>query len=63
MKLRLRAYDVVCQAVDDGVATGWRRAHKHIDEPDDQTILEHVANEVKLHLCEVIDFEDELSDE
>jgi hypothetical protein len=61
MRIRqARAYDVVSQAIDDGVATGWRRAHKHLDDPSEDTILEQIAQEVRSALCEVIDFEEEL---
>ena len=61
MKIRHpREYDVVVQAVADGVATGWRRAHKHLDEPDEDAIVENIEREVLSALCEVIDFEGDL---
>ncbi len=35
--IKVRAYPVLCRAVEEGVAYGWRRAHKHIDTPDAET--------------------------
>jgi hypothetical protein len=30
-------------AVEDGVARGWNRAHKHVDSPDESSIRQAIA--------------------
>jgi hypothetical protein len=32
--MNVRAYPVLCRAVEEGVRYGWRRAHKHTNTPD-----------------------------
>ena len=41
--MKVRAYPVLRRAVEEGVAYGWRRAHKHIDAPDAETIEEQIV--------------------
>lgn len=36
--MRVRAYEVLSRAVEDGVEYGWRRAHKHTDTPGQDAI-------------------------
>lgn len=55
--MRVRAYDVLSQAVEDGVRAGWRRAHKHVDGPPPEAIQEHVEREVMNAICEWFEFE------
>jgi hypothetical protein len=40
--MKVRTYPVLCRAVEEGVAYGWQRAHKHIDTPDAETIEEQI---------------------
>jgi hypothetical protein len=41
--MKVRAYPVLCRAIEDGVAYGWQRAHKHLDAPAAQTIEEQIV--------------------
>lgn len=52
----VKLYDLVSRAVSEGVATGWRRSHKHAEFPDPQYICESMESEVMNALCEVIEF-------
>lgn len=56
--IRLDAYAVIERAVEEGVATGYRRAHKHSESPTEDWILETVGNAVMSALSEVIRWED-----
>lgn len=56
--VRLRAYDVLCDAVERGVAYGWRRAHKHDDKPGEEAIRGAIEDAVTNALCEVLAFDD-----
>lgn len=57
--VRVNAYVVIARAVEEGVACGWRRAHKHTDSPGEEAILEHIEREVMGALCEALNFDDQ----
>ena len=56
--MKVRAYPVLCRAIEEGVAYGWRRAHKHLDAPDAQTIEEQIVTAVVDEICQYFDFDD-----
>lgn len=56
--MKIRAYPVLCRAVEEGVAYGWRRAHKHTDSPDVKTIEEEIVTAVLNEVCQYFDFDD-----
>ena len=57
--MKIDAYRVVSEAVEHGVRYGWRRAHKHTDTPDEETILGYIEDAVLTELCEYIRFDDQ----
>ena len=57
--LRINAYDVIMQAVEEGAFYGVRRAYKHTDTPSQDAIADAVRQAVVNALCEVLVFEDE----
>lgn len=57
--LKVRAYDVLRRAIEEGVEYGWRRAHKHTDAPDADTIKDQVTTGILNEVCEYFDFDDE----
>lgn len=57
--VRIRAYDVIWRAVEEGVAYGYKRAHKHTDAPGEESIREHIERAVMASLEEVLAFDDE----
>ena len=54
---RFRAYDLILRAVEEGLEYGWLRAHKYVDDPTQETILEEMEQAVMNTLDAVIDFE------
>ena len=52
--VRIDAYEVICRAVEEGIAYGWNRAHKHTQEPDEQVFKEAMYNAVTSELWEVL---------
>jgi len=59
-RLRVRTYDVVRRAVEEGVMFGLNRALKHADAVTRDTkpaAQEHIEREVMNALCEVVDFD------
>jgi hypothetical protein len=57
--LKVRAYDVLRRAIEEGVEYGWRRAHKHTDAPDAEAIKDQVTTSILNEVCEYFDFDDE----
>jgi predicted Zn-dependent protease with MMP-like domain len=57
--MKLRAYDVLRRAVEEGAAYGWRRAHKHTDTPGEDAIVDQIVQGVLNEICEYFDFDDE----
>ena len=61
--LTVRAYAVLDRAIEDGVELGWMRAHKHVDNPDDDVIKEQIAAAVLGEIGEWFAFDEDVSDE
>ena len=56
--LRVKAYDVLQRAVDDGLNFGWNRAHKHTDKPSEDAIKDAMFGAVMGEICDWFDFDD-----
>jgi hypothetical protein len=59
--MRVRAYEVLRRAVEEGVAYGRRRAHKHTDTPGEDAVQDEIVTGVLNEVSEYFDF-DELAD-
>ena len=57
--LALNVYAVVSRAVEEGVAYGWRRAHKHTDAPDEALTIDAITTAVLDALSEVVAWPEE----
>lgn len=55
--LKARTYDLLEEAIEDGVRAGIRRAHKHTDTPTQDSLEEHLAREVMSAIFERFDTE------
>lgn len=47
------------QAIDEGIRFGYRRAHKHTEEPDESYLIETISNEIMNQIDLYFDFEEE----
>lgn len=56
--IKLKAYSIIEQAIETGVNWGWSRAHKYVDNPDENHIKQEMLHEIMLALSEVVDFDD-----
>jgi hypothetical protein len=54
--VRLRAYNVIADAVEGACDGGVARAFKHTDKPDRSEIAAACTQYVMVALCELIDF-------
>jgi hypothetical protein len=57
--VRVNVYAVISRAVEDGVSSGYRRAHKHDDAPSEAHIINEIEQAVMNEICEVLQFGDE----
>lgn len=55
--MKLKVYSILSDAVEQGLAYGYRRAHKHTDTPVEANLLDTIHTAVMSELCEVIDFD------
>jgi hypothetical protein len=55
--MRLKSYDIISEAIYQGIEYGVRRAHKHDDKPTYDAIVESAHANAMNHLCEVLDFQ------
>jgi len=60
--MKVREYIVMAECIERGVDLGYHRAHKHDDNPSEDTIKEAIALAVQNEICEYFIF-DELGDE
>lgn len=54
--IRVDAYAVLERAVEEGIAHGWRRAHKHTDTPDEDAVRGELISAVMSEICEWFEF-------
>jgi hypothetical protein len=55
--MRVNTYEVFTRAVEEGIACGWRRAHKHVDDPTPESIRSSIETAVANAVCEVFSFD------
>lgn len=60
--LRVRAYDVLTRAVEEGVAAGYAHAHKYVRRPTEDVLKERIYDAVMNAIAEVFDFDPEPQD-
>lgn len=48
-------------AVEQGVSYGYRRAHKHVENPSEQSIIMNIEEQVMNSIDEWFDFEEDAS--
>ena len=47
-----KVWPLLDEAIEVGLARGWRVAHKHVDNPTEESILSAQHREVQTELCE-----------
>jgi hypothetical protein len=61
-EVKLKAYTIISDAIEQGLNYGWNRAYKHLDKdqhPEQAAMVEAMHNAVTNELCEILDFGDE----
>lgn len=54
--MKVKEYAVLEECVTNGITRGWNRAHKHDEDPSEDTIKESVLDAVMLEICEYFEF-------
>jgi hypothetical protein len=57
-RLRPRVYELLSEAVEIGIAQGWRRARKHTSRPSPQLVQQEIYRAVMEQAGERFDFEE-----
>ena len=60
MKPKIRV--ILDMAIEQGVRRGWHLAHKHVENPTEGAIIEHIEDAVMAQIYEYFSFEDEYND-
>ena len=58
IKPKVKLYNIISRAVEEGVAYGVKRSFKYSDTPSQETLEGNIEREVLNSLSEVIDFGD-----
>lgn len=45
-KLRIDPYPTILRALEEGVAYGWMRAHKHVESPSQEEAVEAIVQAI-----------------
>lgn len=61
--MRANEYKILCECVERGAQWGYRKAHKHTDNPSSETICSSVADAILLEISEYFEFDSELLNE
>jgi len=57
MKPKFRV--ILEQAIEEGVRRGYSRAHKHVEDPSEGAIIEHIEDAVMSSIYEYFTFDEE----
>lgn len=63
MGLKPKTWKVLEMAIVEGVACGWQRAHKHVEDPSEEAIKQAIEQAVLTEIGEWFDVTEEPSDE
>lgn len=59
--MKVKTYVILERAIEEGVARGWNRAHKHVENPTPEHIMAEILQAVMVDICNVFSF-DEIED-
>ena len=61
--MKAKEYTLLARCVEEGIAGGYAKAHKHEDDPTAENIRAKIYDYVMLEICEYFKFEDDFKDE
>ncbi len=60
--MRPKVRVILEQAIEEGVRRGYSRAHKHVENPTEGAIIEHIEDAVMSQIYEYFTFDNENED-
>tara|TARA_R110000824_G_scaffold205506_1_gene390386 strand:+ start:83 stop:259 length:177 start_codon:yes stop_codon:yes gene_type:complete len=57
--MKVKMYQIIERIVEEGVESGWNRAHKHTDTPSEETIKSCIWEYILHGFDEVFEFDQE----
>ena len=59
-KIRIDAYKIINEVIECAVRYGYNRAHKHVDNPSEERMIQEIHQAVMNDLCDVLKFDEEM---
>lgn len=56
--MRVNIRQILERCVEDGIAHGYRRAHKHVDKPSEGAIIDNISAAIWLEIDSYFNFEE-----
>ena len=56
--MKPKIYHILNIAIEEGVQRGWRRAHKHVENPSEESIKEAIEDAVMSEIHEYFTFDE-----
>ncbi len=56
--MKVKTQVILEMAIEQGVARGWRLAHKHVENPEGHVIIDRINDAVMSAITEYFTFED-----
>jgi len=53
-----KIYNLLSRCIEDGIKRGYRRAHKHVESPTEDSILDNIEECIMSEIVEWFDFEE-----
>lgn len=53
-----KTYSLIERAVEDGIRYGYKRAHKHTDDPHEEDLKQTILEAIMQELSEIINFDE-----
>lgn len=57
--MKPKTYEILRRAVEQGVALGINRAHKHVESPTQESLAQTIEESVMGEICDWFSFDDE----
>ena len=56
--MKPRMHVILDMAIEEGVNRGWHRAHKHVENPSEESIVDTISDCVMSAITDYFNFED-----
>jgi len=58
-RIRLDTYKIIDSTIENAIRYGYVRAHKHIENPSENHMIQEIHHAVMNDLCDILKFDDE----